>query len=149
MLWAVSCVVALLAVLASRVLWKRIWYTCAPLALNMLKGPSSRARDRSSRSAALEAHDGWRTLELWKSAEQSRSLCGSPSNPADGSTLESTSNIGLPQSVAISKSDFRLAFTRGHAAVLVGLFQNEDGEIRVILTKRAQALSSHSGTLSA
>ncbi|KAI5068476.1 hypothetical protein GOP47_0016821 [Adiantum capillus-veneris] len=148
MLLAIFCVGVLLA-LASRFLRRRIRYACAPIALNnMLKGPSSRARaspiGRSSTSASFDALDGWRTLELWKRAEQSRPFCSNSSNSDDGS-VDSASNIGLPQSVAVSKSNFRLAFARGYAAVLVGLFQSDDGEIRVILTKRAQALSSHSG----
>lgn len=33
------------------------------------------------------------------------------------------------------------------AAVLVCLFQDDDGKLRVILSRRAKALSSHSGTL--
>lgn len=89
------------------------------------------------------AADGWRILELWKVAEQRRSFSASPPS-ADLDDGSSASNIGLPESVALSRSDFRLAFTKGSAAVLVCLFQN-NGEIRVILTKRAQALSSHSG----
>lgn len=47
------------------------------------------------------------------------------------------SNIGLP--------DLRLTLARRQAAVLICLFQNEEGEIRVILTKREKSLSSHSG----
>lgn len=90
------------------------------------------------------ASDGWGILERWKLAEQRRAYSENPSNSDDGKE-ELASSIGLPESVAVSKSDFRMAFARGKAAVLVCLFQNEDGEIRVILTKRAQALSSHSG----
>lgn len=94
------------------------------------------------------AADGWQTLELWKVAEQRRLFSSSPPPDSDDASPASVSNIGLPESVALSRSDFRLTFAQGSAAVLVCLFRNNDDEIRVFLTKRAQSLSSHSGEVS-
>lgn len=50
----------------------------------------------------------------------------------------------MPTSVA-SANDIQWSPTNKRAAVLLCLFEGAGGELRVILTKRAGSLSSHSG----
>ncbi|KAG0582715.1 hypothetical protein KC19_3G079700 [Ceratodon purpureus] len=65
--------------------------------------------------------------------------------PADDETHGGvTSSVGMPTSVA-SANDIKVSPTSKRAAVLLCLFQGAEGELRVILTKRAGSLSSHSG----
>lgn len=66
--------------------------------------------------------------------------------PADSESTQGgvTSSVGVPSSVA-SANDIRASPTSKRAAVLLCLFLGAHGELRVILTKRASSLSSHSG----
>lgn len=65
--------------------------------------------------------------------------------PADSETQGGvTSSVGMPTSVA-NANDIKGSPMSKRAAVLLCLFQGDEGELRVILTKRAGSLSSHSG----
>lgn len=65
--------------------------------------------------------------------------------PADDETCGGvTSSVGMPTSIA-SANDIKASPKSKRAAVLLCLFQGAEGELRVILTKRAGSLSSHSG----
>ena len=55
-----------------------------------------------------------------------------------------TSSMGMPTSIA-DANDIKWSPNQKRAAVLLCLFQGAGGELRVILTKRAGSLSSHSG----
>ncbi|KAH7422864.1 hypothetical protein KP509_12G029400 [Ceratopteris richardii] len=106
-------------------------------------GSSSNAATSSINAtdrAADEAIDVWRTLELWNRIEKSQA-----SQMKVSDSKKRASIIGSQKSVSPLKCDPRLVFTRKDAAVLVALFQDNKGVIRVILTKRAQNLSSHAG----
>ncbi|KAH7365863.1 hypothetical protein KP509_18G050000 [Ceratopteris richardii] len=143
MTWAIVCLGVTLASVFGFLRRRLLCRMTKGGGFNMSHGFACRAHAPSINryDASFEgAIDGWRTLELWKLAEQRRALHDGPSDSDDVS-----SNIGLPRSVAMSNRNLKLAFSRSYAAVLVGLFQNEHGEIRVILTKRSQTLSSHSG----
>jgi 8-oxo-dGTP pyrophosphatase MutT (NUDIX family) len=54
------------------------------------------------------------------------------------------SSMGMPTSIA-DANDIKWSPNQKRAAVLLCLFQGAGGELRVILTKRAGSLSSHSG----
>ncbi|XP_030552360.1 nudix hydrolase 15, mitochondrial-like isoform X2 [Rhodamnia argentea] len=57
------------------------------------------------------------------------------------------SQVGFPESATpIARDPER--FTPKRAAVLICLFEGDDGELRVILTKRSSRLSTHSGEVS-
>ncbi|KAF8028593.1 hypothetical protein BT93_E1276 [Corymbia citriodora subsp. variegata] len=57
------------------------------------------------------------------------------------------SQVGFPESATpIARDPER--FTPKRAAVLICLFEGDDGELRVILTKRSSGLSTHSGEVS-
>lgn len=55
------------------------------------------------------------------------------------------SQVGFPESVTSVAQQTAQRFTPKRAAVLVCLFEGDDGEFRVILTKRSSRLSTHSG----
>lgn len=55
------------------------------------------------------------------------------------STTESISHVGFQESMA------PMRFRPKKAAVLICLFEGDDGDLRVILTKRSSTLSTHSG----
>ncbi|KAI3414834.1 Nudix hydrolase domain-containing protein [Psidium guajava] len=57
------------------------------------------------------------------------------------------SQVGFPESATpVARDPER--FTPKRAAVLICLFEGDDGELRVILTKRSSGLSTHSGEVS-
>ncbi|KAG9446128.1 hypothetical protein H6P81_012256 [Aristolochia fimbriata] len=56
------------------------------------------------------------------------------------------SQIGVPESASPIISEMKLRPKR--AAVLICLFEDDEGDIRVILTKRSSNLSTHSGEVS-
>ncbi|KAL3739956.1 hypothetical protein ACJRO7_021263 [Eucalyptus globulus] len=58
------------------------------------------------------------------------------------------SQVGFPESATPIAGDHRERFTPKRAAVLICLFEGDDGELRVILTKRSSRLSTHSGEVS-
>lgn len=58
------------------------------------------------------------------------------------------SQVGFAESVASVAQQTAQRFTPKRAAVLVCLFEGDDGEFRVILTKRSSRLSTHSGEVS-
>lgn len=55
------------------------------------------------------------------------------------------SQVGFPESATPIAGDPE-RFTPKRAAVLICLFEGDDGELRVILTKRSSGLSIHSGS---
>ena len=58
------------------------------------------------------------------------------------------SDFGLFKSVEVKNDQSSCVNWRGRrAAVLICLFEGQDGELRVILTKRSMKLSSHPGKL--
>ncbi|XP_030460161.1 nudix hydrolase 15, mitochondrial-like [Syzygium oleosum] len=57
------------------------------------------------------------------------------------------SQVGFPESATPMARDPG-RFTPKRAAVLICLFEGDDGELRVILTKRSSGLSTHSGEVS-
>lgn len=57
------------------------------------------------------------------------------------------SQVGFPESATPIAGDPE-RFTPKRAAVLICLFEGDDGELRVILTKRSSGLSIHSGEVS-
>lgn len=61
------------------------------------------------------------------------------SSPEEVSSSKSISHVGFQESIA----PVRLRAKR--AAVLICLFEGDDGDLRVILTKRSSTLSTHSG----
>jgi hypothetical protein len=75
-------------------------------------------------------------------------ICRAPASswaPADDEAHGGvTSSVGVPTSFA-SANDIKVSPKSKRAAVLLCLFQGAGGELRVILTKRAGSLSSHSG----
>lgn len=58
------------------------------------------------------------------------------------------SQVGFAESVTAMTQQPTQRFTPKRAAVLVCLFEGDDGEFRVILTKRSSRLSTHSGEVS-
>lgn len=58
------------------------------------------------------------------------------------------SQVGFPESATPIARDHPERFTPKRAAVLICLFEGDDGELRVILTKRSSRLSTHSGEVS-
>ncbi|XP_073301276.1 nudix hydrolase 15, mitochondrial-like [Primulina huaijiensis] len=58
------------------------------------------------------------------------------------------SQVGFAESVTSMAQQPAERFTPKRAAVLVCLFEGDDGEFRVILTKRSSKLSTHSGEVS-
>lgn len=56
-----------------------------------------------------------------------------------------SSSVGIPEKFAQLIDGLPKDIGKKKAAVLVCLFQNEEGDLRVLLTRRAKALSSHSG----
>ncbi|XP_073151262.1 nudix hydrolase 15, mitochondrial-like [Henckelia pumila] len=58
------------------------------------------------------------------------------------------SQVGFAESVTSVAQQPAQRFTPKRAAVLVCLFEGDDGEFRVILTKRSSRLSTHSGEVS-
>ncbi|KAG8084811.1 hypothetical protein GUJ93_ZPchr0010g8070 [Zizania palustris] len=78
-------------------------------------------------------------------AHLTRHLLLSSSSPGD------LSSVGAPAADAASAAaaaPARPAAPKGYAAVLVCLFEDPHGDPRVLLTKRAASLSSHSGEVS-
>ncbi|KAF8110232.1 hypothetical protein N665_0086s0069 [Sinapis alba] len=61
-----------------------------------------------------------------------------PLNEAEESTRKLISHVGFQESMSPAKK----------AAVLICLFEGDDGDLRVILTKRSSGLSTHSGEVS-
>lgn len=83
----------------------------------------------------------WSFPRLKNLAEQLRHCRSVPSPVSDDSL---TASVGMPASEA-SRNDLVGFPTKKRAAVLVCLYQGANEEFRVILTKRAGNLSSHSG----
>ncbi|KAG6554776.1 hypothetical protein Mapa_003795 [Marchantia paleacea] len=86
----------------------------------------------------------WISPKLKSIAEQLRQYTSPGSSADEEGPGGVTSSVGMPASVA-SLNDLKVFPTKKRAAVLVCLHQSPEGELRVILTKRACTLSSHSG----
>lgn len=76
-------------------------------------------------------------------AHLTRHLLGSSS-----SSSGELSSVGAPAAAAAATSPARAAASKGFAAVLVCIFEDHRGDTRVLLTKRASSLNSHSGEVS-
>lgn len=106
--------------------------------------PSSRALPNCNGSATTSTGEG--ALYLKQITDRllhyrAPASAWAPDESAQGGV---TSSVGMPSSVASAK-DIRASPGSKRAAVLLCLFLGAHGELRVILTKRASSLSSHSG----
>lgn len=70
---------------------------------------------------------------------------GAEEDDADDTAGALTSSLAVPQKAISFINGLTQDIGKKKAAVLVCLFQNEEGRFRVILTRRAKSLSSHSG----
>ncbi|XP_024375685.1 nudix hydrolase 11 isoform X1 [Physcomitrium patens] len=98
-----------------------------------------------SRSSSI--FEDWGSSNLKVLAERLRHYRPSPSSWAssdDETHGGVTSQVGMPTSIA-NANDLKVPPKSKRAAVLLCLFQGAERELRVILTKRASSLSSHSG----
>ncbi|KAK1693725.1 hypothetical protein QYE76_010422 [Lolium multiflorum] len=75
-------------------------------------------------------------------AHLTRHLLASSSSSSSGEL----SSVGAPAAAAATPA--RATASKGFAAVLVCIFQDPRGDTRVLLTKRASSLNSHSGEVS-
>ncbi|CAN6335981.1 unnamed protein product [Urochloa humidicola] len=77
-------------------------------------------------------------------AHLTRHLASSSSSSSSGEL----SSVGAPAAAAAPARSPRPATSKAHAAVLICLFEDPSDGPRVLLTKRASSLSSHSGEVS-
>lgn len=100
---------------------------------------------RQTRTSASDEDWGTPTLKILADHLRHYRAPASSWAPADDETCGGvTSSVGMPTSIA-SANDIKASPKSKRAAVLLCLFQGAEGELRVILTKRAGSLSSHSG----
>ncbi|CAM6086808.1 unnamed protein product [Calypogeia fissa] len=98
--------------------------------------------DVSPLRVELSSHqEEWKSPRFKSLAEQLRHYRAPPSPSDEDSVM---SSIGMPATEA-SRKDLKVFPTKKRAAVLVCLYQGENEEFRVFLTKRAGSLKSHSG----
>jgi coenzyme A diphosphatase NUDT7 len=93
-------------------------------------------------AASRSPQQDWSSQRLRALAEHLRQYRAPPPELNDDTSI--SSSIGMSASEA-SMKNLNVFPTKKRAAVLVCLYQGKDGEVRVILTKRAGTLASHSG----
>lgn len=99
--------------------------------------------DVSALRVGAPHQEEWKSPRFKSLAEQLRHYRAPPWQPEEDSV---TSSVGMPATEA-SRKDLKVFPTKKRAAVLVCLYQGANEEFRVILTKRAGSLNSHSGTV--
>ncbi|KAJ7561130.1 hypothetical protein O6H91_03G015100 [Diphasiastrum complanatum] len=118
---------------------------------SLLPLDSQQKQQQGGGQTAMAADENWGTMKMRALAERLRHYRAPSGGCVDEDDQESlkgagvVSSMGVPESKVVTAEALKPSLGSKKAAVLICLFQDADGELRVLLTKRAGSLSSHSG----